>query len=59
MIVSLQVGTCAGAGYTNGCCIGGFQCKVTTGSTQCYCDKYCHYFNDCCTDIEFIGCLRK
>ena len=22
----------------------------------CYCDKYCHIWNDCCSDIADIGC---
>ena len=22
----------------------------------CYCDKHCHKWNDCCSDIADIGC---
>ena len=25
-------------------------------SNGCYCDEYCHKWNDCCSDIDDIGC---
>lgn len=40
-------GGCKILGHT-GCCISG--CYQPAGF--CYCDSFCHVFNDCCLDIE-------
>ncbi len=50
------VTTCAEAGYLNGCCIpGNTNCFVP--GISCYCDINCHMADDCCSDIEDIGCF--
>ena len=50
--------TCASQNITGGCCVGD-SCSVNSPSGLCcYCDKDCHLSSrqDCCTDIETIGC---
>ena len=44
--------TCANAGLDPGCC-SWLQTSCSTGSSTrtCYCDRFCHYFRDCCTDV--------
>ncbi len=49
---------CATANYTNGCCVG--DCSVIlTGGEICYCAQSCYDSDECCDDIEQIGCPGK
>ena len=40
-------------GYT-GCCV--MLLSPPCSNNGCYCDKICHIYNDCCSDIADIGC---
>uniref|UniRef100_A0A1X7VE53 Fibronectin type-III domain-containing protein n=1 Tax=Amphimedon queenslandica TaxID=400682 RepID=A0A1X7VE53_AMPQE len=46
-------GTCAGMNYKS-CCIPGTNVSLSCHGSDgvCYCDQSCHFFGDCCTDIE-------
>ena len=48
----MKIGSCVEhVGVIGGCCVSGC---FTQG---CYCDQVCYQFNDCCSDIEDIGCF--
>ena len=51
-------GSCVDAGFT-GCCIGE-NCAVFAPSLSfsCFCDALCYVFDDCCDDINSIGCYE-
>ena len=38
----------------SGCCERSF--SLTCSNYGCYCDQYCHFWNDCCSDVADIGC---
>ena len=44
-------GTCSGKHYTQ-CCVPGNGNPCHGSDGKCYCDQSCHFFGDCCTDIE-------
>ena len=48
----MKIGSCVEhVGVIGGCC-------VSDCSAQgCYCDQLCYQTNDCCSDIEAIGCF--
>ena len=52
------VGSCVDAGFTD-CCIGD-NCAVFAPSLpfSCYCDALCYVYDDCCDDINSIGCYE-
>ena len=52
-------GSCIQKGF-QGCCDPNLssECYGSAG-TSCYCDELCYQFNDCCFDIDQIGCLGK
>ena len=51
-IIIITIGTCIElVGVTGGCCVSGCYAQ------GCYCDQLCYQNNDCCTDIEDIGCF--
>ena len=50
----LDGSTCVGSGITE-CCDS--DCKSANG--DCYCDKLCYMYDNCCEDVEDIGCLGK
>ena len=37
-----------------GCCVSSL--SPTCTNNGCYCDKVCHNYGDCCSDIVDIGC---
>ena len=57
MVASLPryIGSCAGLNY-QGCCVPSQDEQCLGDDGECYCDVNCHYFGDCCDDIEEIGC---
>ena len=51
-IIIIIIGSCVEhVGVIGGCCVSGC---LTQG---CYCDQLCYQNNDCCSDIEAIGCF--
>ena len=51
----LILGSCVALNLNySGCCIWGVSppCRIN----DCYCDDSCHIQNDCCSDIDDIGC---
>lgn len=61
MYITSVASTCVGSltlyGYEiDGCCEEE-NCESDDGT--CYCDSDCYFFEDCCSDIEAIGCFRK
>ena len=51
-IIIIIIGSCVEhVGIIGGCCA---SICFTQG---CYCDQYCYQNNDCCSDIEKIGCF--
>ena len=52
-IIIIFIGSCVEhVGIIGGCCV--FNNCYAQG---CYCDQVCYQFNDCCLDIEDIGCF--
>ena len=50
-IIIIFIGSCVEhVGIIGGCCVSGCLAQ------GCYCDQVCYQFNDCCSDIEDIGC---
>ena len=48
----MKIGSCVEhVGVIGGCCVSGCYAQ------GCYCDQVCYRFNDCCSDIEDIGCF--
>ena len=39
----------------SGCCV--WSLSPPCSNNGCYCDRSCHNYNDCCSDIANIGCL--
>ena len=37
-----------------GCCK--WSLSPQCDNNGCYCDQYCHKWNDCCSDVADIGC---
>lgn len=56
MHMNIILGSCLALnlGYT-GCCMFYFSSKCH--NKDCYCDRACHIFGDCCSDITSIGCF--
>ena len=51
----LILGSCVALNFNySGCCIWGVSppCSIN----GCFCDDSCHIQNDCCSDIDDIGC---
>ena len=40
--------------HYSGCCV--WSLSPTCRNNQCYCDKACYIFRDCCSDVANIGC---
>ena len=38
----------------SGCCV--WSLSQFCNDNGCYCDQNCHLWNDCCSDIDDIGC---
>ena len=50
-IIIIIIGSCVElVGVIGGCC------ESSCSAQGCYCDQVCYQFNDCCPDIEDIGC---
>ena len=53
-IIIIIIGSCVEfVDVIGGCCV--FSCYAQ----GCYCDQVCYQFNDCCSDIEDIGCFPQ
>ena len=54
-IYILLLGSCLALalGYS-GCCLS--HLSSTCSNNGCYCDKVCHIYGDCCSDIAVIDC---
>ena len=51
-IIMIIIGSCVEyVGVIGGCCVS--SCLAQ----GCYCDQLCYQYNDCCPDIEDIGCF--
>ena len=51
----LVLGSCLSLNLSySGCCA--LFLSPFCSSNGCYCDKYCHMWNDCCSDIADIDC---
>ena len=51
----LILGSCLALNLSySGCCV--FFLSTPCSNNGCYCDQYCHKWNDCCSDIYDIGC---
>ena len=51
----LILGSCLALNLSNtGCCVRFF--SPTCSNNGCYCDQYCHFWKDCCSDVADIGC---
>ena len=51
----LILGSCLALNISySGCCL--LTLSSVCSSNGCYCDRYCHMWNDCCSDIADIGC---
>ena len=51
----LILGSCVALNLNySGCCI--FHKSPPCGNNGCFCDVDCHTVNDCCNDIDDIGC---
>ena len=49
------IGSCLALNLSNsGCCER--SSSPTCSNYGCYCDKYCHIWKDCCSDVVDIGC---
>ena len=44
--------TCHDAGKHAGCCVLSSTQSCFVPGGRCYCDSYCTYYNDCCTDVS-------
>ena len=52
-IIIITIGSCVEhVGIIGGCCE-----SNNCSSRGCYCDQACYQSNDCCSDIEDIGCF--
>ena len=49
------IGSCLALNLNYSGCCKSSQSSVCSDK-GCYCDEYCHYWNDCCNDIDDIGC---
>ena len=50
----MKIGSCVElVGIIGGCCESNNNCYAQ----GCYCDQLCYQTNDCCSDIEAIGCF--
>ena len=51
----IAAGPCAQLSQSpfSGCCVGN---DCLNEDHNCYCDLSCYFNNDCCSDIESIGC---
>lgn len=49
------INTCESHGFL-GCCSQGPNYCHTNCPNFCFCDEYCHYRGDCCSDIEDVNC---
>ena len=56
ILQSLDIGSCAKAGYTK-CCIPSDSEKCLGHPETCHCDLVCHEYGDCCADVVDIGCV--
>lgn len=58
MQIYIILGSCLALnlGYA-GCCMSYLSSKCC--NKNCYCDRACHIFGDCCSDIISIGCFPK
>lgn len=56
MQIYIIIGSCLALnlGYA-GCCMSYLTSKCH--NKDCYCDRACHLFGDCCSDIISIGCF--
>ena len=43
--------TCSDAGKHSGCCVWSSTQSCFVPGGRCYCDSYCTYYNDCCSDV--------
>ena len=49
------LGSCSALNLSySGCCVRSYSPSCINNG--CYCDKHCHFWNDCCSDIADIGC---
>ena len=50
--IIIIIGSCVEhVGVIGGCCVS------SCDAQGCYCDQFCYQYNDCCPDIEDIGCF--
>ena len=56
--ILLPSGSCAGLGFTDGCCSPTATQNCHGTDSICYCDEVCYNFGDCCEDIEEINCFN-
>ena len=53
-----MIGSCGLAEFTS-CCNGSIEDNCFGATGDCFCDESCYKFNNCCEDIEDIGCLGQ
>ena len=53
--LSVSLGSCVNAGFDD-CCVSGF-CAGTP--PNCFCDYFCTFIGDCCSDIDQICTERE
>ena len=50
-----MLGSCLALNLSySGCCVSSL--SPSCSNNGCYCDKACHIYGDCCSDVADIGC---
>ena len=50
-----MLGSCLALNLSySGCCVSSL--SPSCSNNGCYCDKSCHIYGDCCSDVADIGC---